>query len=87
MYINLNNATRPFIIPLPYFNAAGDYIQPIYFAGGIELDANENFGTFTSGNVKYNQYRYVIIPGGVPARSSIDWNNYADVKEKLNLPD
>jgi hypothetical protein len=87
VYINLNNAATPVVFPLPYQSLGGDYIQPIFYTGNIELDASENFGTFTSGGTKYYQYRYILIPGGVPARSSIDWNNYADVKEKLNLPD
>jgi hypothetical protein len=87
VYINLRNAATPVVFPLPYQSLGGDYIQPIFFTGSIELDASENFGTFTSGGTKYYQYRYILIPGGVPARSSIDWNNYADVKEKLNLRD
>lgn len=87
VYFNVNSAANPVVYPLPYVDVAGAYIQPIYFTGNIELDASENFGTFTSGGVKYYQYRYVLIPGGVPARSSIDWNNYADVKAKLNIPD
>jgi hypothetical protein len=39
--------------------------------------------------VKYQQYRYILIPGGAEARKAagIDWNDYKQVKAYLHLKD
>ena len=89
VYINTANATNPVIIPLPYFSPASNlYINPTFFAGGIELYSNGDMSTTTSNNQKIYQYRYVIVPGSVATTSqnkSINWNNYSEVKSLLNL--
>lgn len=88
VYINLNNATTPQIIPVPYFDPyTGISINPTYSAGIIDLYSNYNVSTYTSSSVKYQQWRYILIPGGKPARYAVDWNNYAEVKKFLNLKD
>ncbi len=88
VYINLNNATNPTIIPLPYFDPYTFIsINPTFTAGIIDLYSNYNVSTYTNAGVKYQQWRYILIPGGKPARSAIDWNNYAEVQKYLGLKD
>ena len=89
IYINLSTDDQPLIATVPYFDG-GVYIRDLLLEGGIELVSNYNVGTAQDNNgKKYYQYRYVIIPGGVAARtkSTIDWNDYAQVKKYLNLKD
>ena len=86
VYWNLNSAANPFIIPIP-LNDSINVISPFFYLSNIELDANRNFSSGTMGTVKVRQYRYILIPGGVPARSTINWNDYSDVKKQLKLPD
>jgi len=86
VYWNLNSAANPFIIPIP-LNDSINVISPFFYLSNIELDANRNFSSGTIGTVKVRQYRYILIPGGVPARSTINWNDYNDVKKQLKLPD
>jgi hypothetical protein len=93
VYFNLSSATNPTVVPLPFFDIYTNFsINPYFYlttagVGTIQLYATANLGTVTSQGVKYRQYRYVIIPGGVPARSMVDWNNYNQVKEYLHIED
>ena len=89
-YVNLNSADEPVIAPIPYFSIFdGVSIEPVYYLNSIELYSNLDASTITSQGVKFRQYRYILIPGGVAARkaSSIDWNDYNQVKKYLNLKD
>lgn len=86
VYWNLNTAANPYIVPIPY-NDGFNTILPYFSVGNIELDASRNFGSGTISGVKVRQYRYILVPGGVPARSMINWKDYNDVKKQLNLPD
>jgi hypothetical protein len=77
VYVNLGTTAAPDIAPIPYFD--GQLIlNDEFLTGQIYLYSNYIIAA---------SFRYVLIPGGVPARSSIDWNNYAAVKKALNLPD
>lgn len=90
MYVNLNTSTTPNVQPLPYTDIifSGVSIVPTFFLNGVEVYSNADASTQTlPGNVKRYQERYILIPGGVHARSSIDWNDYNQVKKYLNLPD
>lgn len=93
VYFNTNSATNPEIVPLPYFDIYTNFsINPTFYintagVGSINLYATANLGTVTQAGVKYQQYRYVIIPGGMPARSMVDLNKYEQVKEFYKLPD
>jgi len=89
VYLNLGTAAVPGIVPLPYFDPYfGISINPTYSVNLIDLYSNLNVSTYTNtAGVKQQQWRYILIPGGKPARSAIDWNNYAEVKKYLNLPD
>jgi len=86
VYANLNYVSAPIVYPLPYFDGA--YIINVAFqVGTITMVSNDNFSTGTDATGKYQQYRYILIPGGKAARSSINWNDYAEVKKYLNLKD
>lgn len=94
VYINVNTAGDPEIIPLPLF----DYyaltgvlnINLTYSTGSIFLYATDDASTFETQGQKLWQYRYVLIPGGIAARkaaSAVDWNDYNSVKKYLHLKD
>lgn len=89
VYINVDYTTNPLVYPLPYTDLeSGLYISVNYEAGKINLYSNGNVSTGTDAGGKYQQYRYVLIPGGAPARkATIDWNDYNKVKETLGLKD
>lgn len=94
VYLNLNilsaNPANPFITPLPLsdINIFGLFITPYFSNQTITLLSNGNASSFTESGVKYLQYRYVIIPGSMPARmATINWNNYAEVQAFLGLKD
>lgn len=89
IYVNLNHVNDPVITTIPY-NGNGIFINFVAYESTIEFYSNIDAGTFQSNTgVKYQQYRYVIIPGGTQARtaSAVDWNNYAAVKAYLGLKD
>jgi hypothetical protein len=85
VYINLNTSAQPVVMPLPY----SDYIVPFFYAQTIELSAIANFSTVTQGGSKYQQYRYILIPGSVNARAAnkVNWDNYKEVQAYLGLKD
>jgi hypothetical protein len=91
VYINTNTAADPFIHPLPYTDLyQGLSINPTFLTGEIYLFASHNFQTvLDDDNVKHQQYRYILIPGGTAARTAkkVDWNNYNEVKAYLKLKD
>lgn len=89
IYINLNSVADPVITTIPYNGGNGIYINFQAFESTISFYSNIDAGTLVNAGVKYQQYRYVIIPGGTTARtaSAVDWNNYAAVKAYLGLKD
>ena len=91
VYINLSNSTTPNIVPLPYYSVYTNININVDFSEGlIFLTSNLNAGTYTdTDDLKYQQYRYILIPGGVAARTkqSVNWNNYNEVKAFLKLKD
>ncbi|RYY56899.1 MAG: hypothetical protein EOO09_04860 [Chitinophagaceae bacterium] len=89
-YINSNTAADPVILALPYSSLnSGLYIQMVAYTQTIELYSNADLSTVSSGGNKYQQYRYMIVPGGTTARSStaVDWSDYTAVKAYLGLTD
>lgn len=86
VYINLGTAATSFVQSLPYVDEYGYLIRFVAYTGSIDLIANAPISTTTD---KRYQYRYVIVPGGVAARTSagIDWKDYSQVKKYLNLKD
>lgn len=94
VYFNVNTAAEPAVFPLPisdFYSFAFITQLGVYFqVGKIEMycDLDASSFTTTTGNQKAWQYRYIIIPGGVPTgRSAINWNNYEAVKTYYNIPD
>ena len=89
VYINTNDATDPAIYPLPYFSLSGLSIQVLAYAQKIELYSNADVGTVFANGKKYQQYRYMIVPGDVTARSAspVNWSDYAAVQVYLGLKD
>jgi len=88
VYVNLNTAATPQILPVPFFDVYTNLsITVEYEIGVANLYSDANLSTIGSGAAKAGQWRYILIPGGTPARSAIDWNNYAEVKKYLNLKD
>ncbi|MEO5685399.1 MAG: hypothetical protein ABIQ88_22320 [Chitinophagaceae bacterium] len=86
VYINFGSSATPDVAPIPYFDG-GTIINVEFTLQKIYLFSTDNAGTVTQAGVKRLQYRYILIPGAKGARSAIDWNNYAAVKQYLNLKD
>ncbi|WP_147243477.1 collagen-like protein [Chitinophaga flava] len=89
VYINLGTALQPRIVLLPYTDEGGVIIRYVAANKAITVVSNANPGTRTTANGKVYQYRYVVVPGGIAARSAstFDWKNYGQVKESLHLED
>jgi len=82
VYMNLGTAADPVVFPIP-FNNGVVFIDAIFFLGTIELNSNADLTALQL------PFRYILIPGGTPARSanSIDWNDYKQVQKYLGLKD
>lgn len=89
MYINAKDASDPVIYPLPYNAASGLYIEFSAYTQGISLYSNSDLSSYTSNGKKYQQFRYMIVPGNTEGRSaaSVNWSDYAAVKVYLGLKD
>lgn len=94
VYLNRGTDAAPIVEALPFSAVASDgtglYISPVFTAGSIVLFTNTNVGLPNTTTGAVGKYRYILIPGGTPARTSgknIDWNNYAEVKAYLGLKD
>lgn len=89
VYINSNDASDPFIYPLPYNDRSGIYISVTAYTQKIQLYSNADMSTTLGNGKKYQQYRYMIVPGNTGARSAapVNWSDYAEVKTYLGLKD
>jgi hypothetical protein len=90
IFINTNSAADPTIYSLPYNGSSGLYIEYSVSASAIDLYSNADVSTvMNNAGIKFQQYRYMIIPGGVNARkaTNVDWSNYAEAKAYLQLKD
>jgi hypothetical protein len=86
VYLNFGTAAAPDVTALPDFIFAP--INPYFSVGSIELIGLFDYSTFLNEqNQKRYQIRYVLVPGGVPAKYDVDWNSYAAVQKFLNLKD
>lgn len=88
VYLNGFSAADPAVIPLPYYSVYSNLsINPTFYLNEIYLYSNGDISTVQDNTgTKYQQYRYVLIPGGEEARKAkIDWNNYEQVKQYLGL--
>jgi hypothetical protein len=89
VYINTDETGDPLIYPLPYSAASGLNIQMVAYTQTIELYSNADVGTVIVNGKKYQQYRYMIVPGNAQARSAapVNWSDYTAVKAYLGLKD
>lgn len=89
VYLNANDSGDPTVYSLPYHGTSGLDIQVSSYKQKIELYSNADVGTVTINGKKYQQYRYMIVPGNVQARSAapINWLDYTAVKSYLGLKD
>jgi hypothetical protein len=92
VYVNLSTADDPNVVPMPYYDVYSNInITVNFLPQAIALYSNANVGTLVDNETgaKYQQYRYILIPGGTTARMAkkIDWNNYKEVKAYLKLKD
>lgn len=91
VYWNIGTSAAPVIVPLPVDALAfGVILTPIFQTGRIRLFASDNLSTVTLTNgQKESQFRYIIIPGGVPTGrlATVDWKDYNAVKAYLGLKD
>lgn len=72
------------VLTLPYaetISATTYTVHQRFYVGRVELKASYALGP--------QQFRYVIIPGGVASgrRGAIDLDNYQAVKQAFNIPD
>ncbi len=72
------------VLTLPYAEVVGSTAYTVhqrFYVGRIELKASYSLSP--------QQFRYVVIPGGVPSgrQATVDLNDYAAVKALFNLPD
>ena len=92
VYLNAGTAADPAVFPLPIndlYALTGVANLNAYFSlNTINLYSTEDASTFIDAGEKAFQYRYILIPGGAPARrATINWNNYEEVKKHLGLKD
>lgn len=89
-YVNFGSSTNPDVVPLPYTDliTTGVSIMPDFIVDTIYLTSNADASTVTQSGVKFRQYRYILIPGTVPAAANpaIKWNDYNSVKSYFKLP-
>jgi hypothetical protein len=80
VYANFNTAADPDIVAIPFLDISGFYISADFTVGKINLVSSDDASA---------PYRYVVVRGSIPAgrQATINWNNYAEVKQALNLKD
>ncbi|QEC44590.1 hypothetical protein [Pseudobacter ginsenosidimutans] len=89
-YINSSDITDPVIYSLPYSSGNGLYIQMSAYEKTISLYSNGDVGTVLDNKgKKFQQYRYMIVPGNAKANSAaqVKWPEYETVKAYLKLND
>lgn len=91
LYINAGTASDPSIYPLPYFNVySGLSIDFSAHEQSLDMYSNGDMTTVVSSSgVKFQQFRYMIIPGNIKATASakVNWSDYETVKAHLGLKD
>ena len=90
VYCNLGSATSPTVIAIPYA-FEGILISPAFQLQKISLLSNapnDVVGTYTVGTTKFQQYRYILVPGSVHGRyASVNWKDYEEVKKRFDIKD
>lgn len=89
-YINSKTTADPVIYSLPYRSDNGLYIDVYSRTESIEIYSNADISTVvTNKGEKIQQYRYMIVPGSIKAKSHsvTNWSDYNQVKKHLGLKD
>lgn len=78
--VNVYVKSRNIIRKLNIEEGGGYYATYVFFTGEIYIYSN--FYT----DYDQDSYRYILIPGGVPARkANINWDNYNEVCKSLGI--
>ena len=95
VYLNYgsDSANSALVLALPLDGNLGLIAEPYFETQLITIIAGSDLSSFTNNGNHYYQYRYVLIPGGTTAlptsvnggKTSIDWNDYNQVKRFLGL--
>jgi len=89
VYWNVGSAASPDVFTLPFFDVLlfgnGFSIEPYFAADTIYLTANFDASSVTDAGVKYQQFRYVLIPGTIPASTNV--KDYNAIKNYFKMPD
>lgn len=88
-----DSANSALVLALPLDGNLQLVAEPYYETQLITIIAGSDLSSFTDNGNHYFQYRYVLIPGGTTAlptsvnggKTSIDWNDYNQVKRFLGL--
>ena len=90
VYFNFDSTSKPYIVPVPYVDNQL-FISFQAEAGKIWVLSSEDLsgGKINPSASPIFLFRYVLVPGGVTARSGsgVDWKNYASVQKFLGLKD
>jgi hypothetical protein len=86
VYYNFGTTASPDVVPLPFTDLifVGWNIQVDLAVGNIYLTANDNFTSGRLNGPNSGQFRYILIPGAVPA--SVNVKDYNSVKNYFNVP-
>ena len=84
VYFNAGTATNQLVIPVPYSDVFIN-ISAQFVVGKIFLYSSQDLSTQVISGAKAGQWRYVIIPGSVPA--SVNTKDYNSVKNYFKMPD
>ena len=87
-----DSADNKQVFPLPISDnfVIGIDMNPYFTKQLITLWATLDVSSYTINGYNYNQFRYILIPGGIKAGrgvKTIDWNDYKQVKAYLGLKD
>lgn len=85
VYVNVGTVASPTVAEVSAIGlTAVLQSQKITLVGGAGNPASDEYSTYTQGGSQYYLYRYVLIPGGVRT-SSVNWNNYQEVKQATGM--
>jgi hypothetical protein len=92
VYFNFGTSAQPDVVPLPFIFPISNgtvYLTPDFFVGRIIVSSNiDFFSSFTNNGSKFQQYRYILVPGSVNGRIlKPNWKDYNAVKAFYGIKD
>jgi hypothetical protein len=86
---------EPFLFTDSSNNPVTLIVNPYFTLDTIFVISNNDISSFQQGGYNFQQFRYIIVPGGVAglstkigdAKKPLDWNNYNAVKQYFKIPD